>query len=144
MKKAILPIIALIALLSGIISVVRSQPKREPTVPDSPPPVSPYEHTVAAVGLVETSTENIAIGTPISEVVTDVYVSSGQSVEKGDPLFQLDIRHLLSELNSRKAQLQVADSQVKVQRAILNDAMQQLNFIESVTDKRAISSEELA
>src|SRR5215831_9448880 len=98
MKKPILSLIAVAALTFGIISVVRSQPKREATIPPSPPPVSTYEHTVAAVGLVESSTENIAIGTPLSDVVTEVDVAAGQSVQAGDPLFKLDNRQRLADL----------------------------------------------
>src|ERR1051325_10698815 len=112
MKKMILPLIALAALAFGIISVVRSQPKSEPTVPPSPPPASPYSHTVAAVGLVETSTENISIGTPLADVVREVCVRVDQSVKTGDPLFKLDARHLRAELAMRQADLRVAESQV--------------------------------
>src|SRR6266508_5569519 len=144
MKKSILPMIALFALVFGIGSVVRSQPKHEVTTPPSPPPVSPYSHTVAAVGLVETSTENIAIGTPRADVASEVFVRVGQTVKAGDPLFQLDDRHLRAELAMRQADLRVAESQVKVNTAMLNDASRQLSFFESLKDKSAISAEELA
>src|SRR5881397_3336663 len=98
MKKFILPLIALAALAFGIGSVVRSQPKHEVTLPPSLPPVSPYSRTVAAVGLVETSTENIAIGTPRADVVSEVLARVDQSVKTGDSLFRLDDRHLRAEL----------------------------------------------
>src|SRR6266511_1897502 len=143
MKKIILPLIAFAALTFGIVSVVRSQPKREPTTPPSAPPVSPFSHTVAAVGLVETSTENIAIGTPLADVVSEVAVCANQTVRAGDPLFQLDDRHLRAELAMRQADLRVADSQVKVNAALLEDASRQLSFFESLKDKSAISAEEL-
>jgi HlyD family secretion protein len=143
MKKSILPLIALAALTFGIISVVRSQPKRESTVPPSPPPVSPYGHTVAAVGLVETSTENIAIGTPLADVVTEVLAIASQSVKAGDPLFKLDDRHLRAELAARQTDWQVAGSQVKVNAAVLDDVTHQFGFAERLPDKSAISSEEL-
>ena len=113
MKKMILPLIALAALVFGIGSVVRSQPKHEVTVPASPPPASPFSHTVAAVGLVETSTENIAIGMPRADVVSEVVVTVDQPVKTGDPLFKLD------------------------------DASRQLSFFESLKDKNAISAEDL-
>src|SRR6266487_3481563 len=144
MKKMILPLIALAALVFGIGSVVRSQPKHEVTVPPSPPPASPFLHTVAAVGLVETSTENIAIGTPRADVVSEVVVTVDQPVKTGDPLFKLDDRHLRAELAMRHADLRVAESQVKVNDAMLDDVSRQLGFFESLRDKSAISSEELA
>ena len=143
MKKFVLPLIALAALVFGIGSVVRSQPKHEVTVPPSPPPASPFSHTVAAVGLVETSTENIAVGTPLADVVSEVLVSVNQTVKAADPLFKLDDRHLRAELAMRQADLRVAESQVKVNAAMLEDARRQLSFLESLKDKNAISAEEL-
>jgi RND family efflux transporter MFP subunit len=143
MEKIALPLIALVALVFGIGSVVRSQPKNEPTTPPSPPPASPYSHTVAAVGLVETSTENIAIGTPLADVVSEVLVRVNQPVKAGDPLFHLDVRHLRAELAMRQADLGVAESQVKVNSAMFEDARRQLSFYESLKDKSAISAEEL-
>jgi RND family efflux transporter MFP subunit len=143
MKKFILPLIALAALVFGVGSVVRTQPKHEVTVPPSPPPASPYSHTVAAVGLVETSTENIAIGTPLADVVSEVLVTVNQTVKAGDALFKLDDRHLRAELALRQADLRVAESQVKVNAAMLEDASRQLSFFESLRDKSAISAEEL-
>jgi HlyD family secretion protein len=143
MKKPVLPIIAFAALALGIISVVHSQPRRESTTPPSPPPTSPYAHVVAAVGLVEASSENIAIGTPLADIVAEVAVTVGQSVKAGDPLFKLDDRQRRADLAGRQAELRVAESQAKVNAAMLEDVSRQLNFAESLRDKSAISSEEL-
>jgi RND family efflux transporter MFP subunit len=144
MKRTILPIIAVGALSFGIISVVRSQPRHETNQPASPPPVSPYAHVVAAEGLVEASSENISIGTSLSEVVTQVPVVVGQKVKAGEPLFKLDDRQLQADLAARRADLGVAETQVKVDSALYDDAKEQLDFAETLSDKRAISSEELA
>lgn len=144
MKRSILPVIAFAALAFGVISVVRSQPRRETNLPPSPPPVSAYGQVVAADGLVEASSENISIGTSISEVVTEVPVVVGQKVKAGDPLFRLDDRQLQADLRARQADLRVAETQVKVDAALSDNAKQQLDFAETLVDKRAISSEELA
>jgi HlyD family secretion protein len=144
MKKPILPLIALAALSFGIISVVRSQPRSQTGVPPSPPPVSSYAHAVAAEGLVEASSENISIGTSLSEVVTEVPVAVGQVVKCGEPLFILDVRQLQADLAARQAELGVAETQVKVDSALFDDAQQQYDFAETLSDKRAISSEEMA
>jgi HlyD family secretion protein len=144
MKKSILPLVALVALTFGIISVVRSQPRQAATIPPSPPAVSPYSRTVAAVGLVEASTENIAIGTPLSDVVSDVLVTVGQPVKAGDPLFRLDDRQRQADLAARQAQLRVAETEVKVNAALLDDVNRQFKFVENLKDKSAISSEEFA
>jgi HlyD family secretion protein len=143
MKKLILPIIALLALTFGIVSMVQSQPKREITNPPSPPPESGFEYTVAAVGLVESSTENIAIGSPLADVVSEVLVTVGQSVKAGEPLFKLDDRQRQADLAARQAEFHVAETQVKVSAAVLDDVTRQYHFAESLTDKTAISAEEM-
>src|SRR5438552_572268 len=102
------------------------------------------DEPTAAVGLVETSTENIAIGTPLSDVVAEVLVTVGQSVKSGDPLFKLDDRQRQADLAARQADLRVAESLVNVNAAALDDVARQLNFVENLRDKSAISSEELA
>jgi RND family efflux transporter MFP subunit len=94
--------------------------------------------------LVEASSENISIGTALSEVVSEVPVVVGQVVKCGQPLFKLDVRQLQADLAARQADLGVAQTQVKVNSALFDDAKQQLDLAETLTDKRAISSEELA
>src|SRR5215468_5146269 len=131
----VLPIIALAALIFGIISVVRSQPRREATTPPSPPPVSSYGQTVAAVGLVETSTENIAVGTEIAGVVTNIYVDVGSRVKAGDPLFSVDSRATRAELATRQAAVHVAE-------AALAEAQYQLELGHRLADEKVLSVEE--
>src|SRR5215813_11493659 len=109
-RGLVLPIIALAALIFGVISIVRSQPRREVTTPPSPPPVSSYAQAVAAVGLVETSTENITVGTEIAGIVTNIYVEIGSRVKAGDPLFSVDSRATRAELATRQAAVQVAEA----------------------------------
>jgi multidrug efflux pump subunit AcrA (membrane-fusion protein) len=104
--------------------------------------VSDFPSTVAAVGLVEASTENISIGTPLPGVVDRVFVTAGQTVKAGEPLFALDVRHLRADLDVRQQALAVARARAEVARARLDDLQKQLEFAEQVKDKRAISLEE--
>src|SRR5437773_2615582 len=143
MKKYILPLLAVIAVTFGVISVVRSQPKREATIPPSPPPESSFAHTVAAVGLIEASTENIAIGSHLSGVVDKVFVTVGDAVKAGDPLFKLDDRHLRAQLAQAEAAQQAAEAAVTVATSVLDDVTRQLAFVENITEPGAISAEEL-
>ena len=53
MKRTVLPIVAAIVAILGMISVARTRPKRGPTVPPTAPPTSSFEQVVAGVGLVE-------------------------------------------------------------------------------------------
>jgi multidrug efflux pump subunit AcrA (membrane-fusion protein) len=142
MKRIILPVIAVLAALWAAYSVARTHPRRHSTSPPAPPPVSDFAKTVAAVGLVEANSENIAIGTPLAGVASQVFVTVGQIVKAGDPLFALDTRQLRADLAVRRSSLAVARSGVKVARARLEDLQRNLDFAEGLTDKRAISAEE--
>ena len=143
MKRFLLPLIGLLAAAGAAYSIARTTPHRESTVPPSEPPTSNFQDTVAAVGVIEASTENIAIGTPISGIVPKVFVRAGDAVKEGDPLFELDTRHLRAELEVRKQARAVAASRARVADAHLDDLRRQLAFAEQVKDKRAISSEEI-
>jgi multidrug efflux pump subunit AcrA (membrane-fusion protein) len=142
--KLLLPALGALAAIWATYSIARTAPRREPTDPPAPPPVSEYPDTVAAVGLVEPSTESISIGTPLSGVVTTVHVVVGQEVKAGDPLFELDVRHLRADLAVKKRSLAVSESRVAVARAHLDDLNRQLAFAEGIKDRRAISAEELS
>jgi HlyD family secretion protein len=143
MKRLILPFIGILAAVWAAYSVVRTQPQRTSTDPPSPPAVSDFTDTVAAVGLIEASTENIWIGTPLAGVVARVLVTAGQSVKAGDRLFELDTRQLRAELTVRQQAVDVARARARVTEARTADFERQLEFAEHVKDKRAISAEEL-
>ncbi len=144
MKRLFLPAIGALAAIWATYSIARTTPRRESTDPPSPPPVSEYPSTVAAVGLVEPSTESISVGTPLSGVVTAVHVTAGEKVRKGDPLFELDVRQLRADLAVKKRSLAVGESRVAVAQARLDDLERQLAFVERVKDQRAVSAEELS
>jgi multidrug efflux pump subunit AcrA (membrane-fusion protein) len=137
-------LIGILAAGWATFSIAKTTPRRESTLPPSQPPVSDFHDTVAAVGVIEASTENIAIGTPLSGIVPKVFVRAGDAVKPGDPLFELDTRQLRAELEVRKQALAVAGSRARVADARLEDLRRQLAFAEQVKDKRAISSEELS
>src|SRR5258706_5951455 len=142
MKRFLLPVLGILAALWAAYSVARTAPHRVRTNPPTPAPISDYPRTVAAVGLVEANSENIAIGTPLAGVVARIFVTAGQTVKEGEPLFELDTRQLRADAAVRRTNLGVGRSGVKVARARLDDAQRNLDFAEGLTDKRAISAEE--
>jgi HlyD family secretion protein len=144
MKRFILPTIGLLAALWATFSIARTTPYHQRTDPPGAPPRSAFSDRVAAVGLVEASTENIAIGTPLSGVVTKVFVTAGETVKKGQALFQIDTRQLEADLAVEQGDLDVARTRVAVAKAHLADLTHQLEFVERVTDKRAVSEEEIS
>jgi len=162
MKRAVLPIVAAVAAILAMISVARTRPKREPTVPPSAPPTSIFEQVVAGVGLVEANSENIDVSCAVSGMVTQLYVKAGAHVGQGQKLFSLDDRDLradqqvkrtaLEEAQARLAKLEQeprtedippAEERVREARANMADAEVQVRLIESVTDKRAVRDEDV-
>ena len=143
MKRLILPFIGILAALWATFSVARTQPRRQRTEPPAPPPVSDFPNTIAAVGLVEASTENISVGSPLDGVVARVFVTAGHLVNAGDPLFELDARQLRADLAVRQQAVAVARARAAVAEARLQDLRRQLEFAEQVKDRRAISAEEV-
>jgi len=161
-KRFGLPLLALIALIFGGVAVWKWRSVKTSTTPPSAPPTTDFQHTVGAVGLVEASSENIAISTPVSGLVMHVYVKAGDQVKAGQELFSLDDRDLRAELRVRRTALEVASSKlakleqsprpeelptaearVREAKAAMDDATVQQKLIESVTDRRAIREEDL-
>ncbi|PYK99149.1 MAG: secretion protein HlyD [Verrucomicrobia bacterium] len=150
MKQKIIPIIALAVLLVATISIVRTQPRAQTSEPPVAPPRADFEQRVAAVGLIESRSENISIASHLPGVVEKVFVKVGQEVKPGDPLVKLDTRALeaaraerQSGVATRQAAVATATARARHARAELAEAQRNLRFAESVSDPRSISAEEL-
>jgi len=100
-----------LSLLGIILTVTlilqQSDPAKVDTVP-IPQWNIPFKSFVAGTGIVESSTRNISVGTPVSGVVEEVYVKAGDRIKKGDPLFKIDDRHLRNQLPYLKAKVEEA------------------------------------
>ena len=160
-RKYVLSALALAGFVLAIFTVQagnRPQPVASPVVGPAQPP---YESYVAGAGIVEASTRNIAIGTPVSGLVMKVFVEAGESVKAGAPLLKLDDRDPVAQLAVKqsavvasKAQLEklksypraeevtVAEARVQAAEFAMADAKNQVGLWESVRDKRAVPQEE--
>src|SRR6187549_1096255 len=90
--RFLLPIAAMVLLAFAVVHVIGAQrpvPKLDPLIE---PSHSPFGNTVAAAGMVEAATENIAIGSPVPGVVVEVYAKVGHKVKPGTELFRIDDR----------------------------------------------------
>ena len=162
MTRYLLPFVGLGMLVFAVVHVVNARPPRHVVPPPEPPAQTTFAHTVGAVGLVEASSENIAISTPVSGLVISVHVTAGDRVRVGDRLFSLDTRDLEAELVVRRSTLEVArqrlaqllarprpeevpaaEAKLREAEAALGDAETQRRLIEGVTDRRAIREEDL-
>jgi multidrug resistance efflux pump len=84
--------------------------------PLAPPPAAHSRPTfptaLAAVGVVEAGSQNVAVAAPQPGVVAGVEVEPGKRVARGDVLFRLDDRSLAAELQLRQARLATAEAQL--------------------------------
>jgi len=92
MRKYLLPILALIGLLLAVAMVLIGNRQPPVSKPAAQSPVAPFASYVAGSGIIEASTGNILVGTPVPGIVVELYVSTGSQVKAGDKLFKIDDR----------------------------------------------------
>ncbi len=109
-------------------------PKIQPIVK---PAANPFASAVAASGIVEAASNNIEIGTPVSGIIQEVYVTVWEHVKKGQKLFSLDDRELMGQLYVQEANLAVT---IANREKLAN----QLERLRAVQDPRAVSKDEVA
>jgi HlyD family secretion protein len=128
-----------------ITQVVKAQKEKSPpqsTEPPVSPAQKPFQHAVAATGIIEALSENVSLGAPIAGLVSEVSVKVNQTVKKGDVVFSLDDRDLQAEETSAKAQAITAQASVVVSNAQLEKVRIQLERITRLKDSGAVSSED--
>jgi HlyD family secretion protein len=156
-----LPFVAACALAVAVYFVWSSLPAPVQAAPPYAPPESRIAERIAAVGLIETASENIAIAPALPGLVMAVHVQAGQRVEAGAPLFTQDTRDLEAEravreqelararaelerleLAPRKETLPPLRARVAEAQQRLADAKVQLEMLEAVDDPRAVRRED--
>jgi len=157
-----LPVMAVLGMGAAVYTVRTSDRDLAAAPPIAPPSPSPFERQIAGAGIIESRSENVAVGTAVSGLIVGVAVQEGQKVQRGDLLLRVDARSLEAELGQRRAELASAEAEVARLRALpraedvpplearvttarvgLEDARAKLALAEAVSDKRAISAEEL-
>ncbi len=162
MKSYVLPLVALLSLTFAVSWTLAERPVRKQEAPPAPPPETSTAETVAAVGLVEPETENIALSCAVSGLVTSLNVKVGDRVRARQKLFSIDSRDLAADLAQKRAALDnaraqlakleaaprpeeipPAEAKVAEAKAQLEDAAVQVRLIESVVDSRAVKKEDV-
>jgi RND family efflux transporter MFP subunit len=139
-------IVAAIAGIYLMVQALQAQAKNQPVLGGDPPvmpPAKPFKQSVAATGILEALSENVAIGVPLPGLVTEVLVKVNDRVEKDQPLLKLDDRDLEADKLSNQAQQQISRAQITVSEAQLAKLESQLQRLSAVTDRRAVSQDEL-
>ena len=157
-RKYILPVLAGVGFLFAVFMVIMGMRKPSPPPILFPPPHPPFKSYIAGSGITEASSQNISIGTAISGVVEEVFVTAGDNVAVGDLLFRVDTRLLLAQYQEAKSAKDVAvaefvrqlslprpedvppvEAQVKQAEVHFLDLKTQWELYESLSDKRAVS-----
>lgn len=148
MRSKLIFIVSGVGLLLALISAYISGQQPTPLPPAFNPAANPYAKGIYAEGIIESSQahgENVNIYPEVPGPITEVLVSEGAHVLKGDPLLRIDdsvqratveqlqsqaeaARTLLAELKAepRRENLEVATAQVDNARATLKNAQDQL------------------
>jgi HlyD family secretion protein len=162
LRKILLPLLAVVGVAFAIFTVRAGNKPVPVSKPVAEPALAPFRSYVAGSGLIEASTENIAVGTHVAGIVTAVHGKVGDTVKAGQPLFQIDDRDLRAELAVREAallsaraelqklenqprpeEIPLAEAKVREAQATLENAKIVLAKWQRVEDPRAVSPEEL-
>lgn len=142
-RKFLLPALAVSGFLFGILSVVRGNTPTPVAPPAAEPAPAPFRAFIAGAGIVEAQSRNIEIGTPLPGIVMRLAVKVGDRIRAGSPLFYIDDREARAEQALKQADLLKARAGVAEAEASLRDTQTLFELAAAVTDKRAISTEEL-
>ena len=108
----LLPVLALLCVVVAVLAMVdtnRTVATRAPAIPSVTAPFASY---VSGAGITETGRGNVAVGTAVFGVVSELYVQVGDRVEAGSPLFKIDDRDLQARLVVARAKAVEAEAAV--------------------------------
>ncbi|MGD0540124.1 MAG: HlyD family efflux transporter periplasmic adaptor subunit [Tepidisphaeraceae bacterium] len=168
-RKTFLPLVAVAGVIFMVHMVVNGS--RPPALAALTPEPSraPFANSVSGAGIVEAFSENIQVGAVVPGVVKQIFVKVGDTIAKGQPLWQIDERELQADLATKRAaataqEALLAAAQARYDRLkqmprpeeippaqaradadlhSLEDARDQLRLLQSVSDARAISQDDL-
>ena len=162
MKRYFLPVLAAGCFVFAVASTLAHRNTEKAVLPPAAPPETSAHGAVAAVGLVESPTEDIQLSCAVPGMVTQLYVKAGDRVRSGQKLFSVDDRDVQAELAVKRAALHNARAQlakleaqprpeelppleekVTEAKALLADAEVQVKLIEGVSDQRAVKKEDV-
>jgi RND family efflux transporter MFP subunit len=131
-----LPALALLGAAIAVYAVIDTNRPIPAPVQAVPPVAAPFASYVAGTGITETGRGNVAIGTAVFGVVSEIHVRVGDPVAIGDPLFKIDDRAL-------RARLAVARAKVTEAAAALAKPRHRLGFLDRLQrkDSGAISAQ---
>jgi HlyD family secretion protein len=136
-RSIAIPVLAVAGLFSAINVVQKGAEIPVPPEPYVEPYASPFKEWVAGSGTIESLGEETEVGSPVSGVIEKIYITEGQEVKEGDPLFSIDSREFEAERDARSASVLTANAE-------LQEAKRSFNYYQGIKDKRAVSADMVA
>jgi HlyD family secretion protein len=109
-RRYIVPFLAVIGFVIAVGVVFYGNRPPPAALPATQSAKAPFPSYIAGAGITEASTENVAVGTQVSGVVTNIYVKRGDTVKSDDPLFTVDDRDLQAQLLPASAKVKEAEA----------------------------------
>jgi HlyD family secretion protein len=141
-----LPLLALILFIAAARFIWSGKPQQTNVAAIQTPATAPTNSkngVVAGAGVVQPSSELVAISSPVSGVVKSVDVSVGAEVKRGQVLFVVDDREVQADLVARVSSANLAKQNVTTAEVDLAEKTASLKLYESIGDKRAMVEDEL-
>ncbi|MBC3870411.1 efflux RND transporter periplasmic adaptor subunit [Undibacterium oligocarboniphilum] len=135
-RHYLLAVLAISGLALTVFSVVRDDQVAIPDKASGTEIRSPFANQIAGTGITEAYGGNIAIGTPVAAIIKSIPVRWGSTVSAGTPLVYLDDSDLQARLPLANARMKEAQARLAMSRHASERA-------ERISDKRAISAEEV-
>jgi HlyD family secretion protein len=107
------------------------------------PLASQYASAISGSGLIEANTRNIVVGSATAGVVAKLFVTEGDGVKAGAPLFQLDDRTARADVVVREAEAAAAEAELAAARVLLADEKDQAQRIENLTRGVSVSTDRI-
>ncbi len=127
----------------GLFHLVILTSKKPPVgLPVSKPASSIYKNFIAASGIIESSANNISLSPIVSGAVDKIYVKVGDTIEKGAPLFSINLQQAQSDWELKKAQVGFAKSSLNQAEIQMKNSQKKFDLAKAVKDKRAISQDD--
>jgi HlyD family secretion protein len=111
-KAFFLPLFSLIGVGISIFVISAGGEAVEPSSHGLQPAQIAATRVISGAGIVEAKSRNVKVASHLPGVVEKVWVSIGQRITKGTPLFSIDTRHLQAERVLRQASLNVARAEL--------------------------------
>jgi HlyD family secretion protein len=140
-----LPLLALLLFVAAIRFISTGKPEQTAVAAIQTPAIAPSGKggVVAGAGVVQPSSELVAIGVPVSGLVKTVEVRVGAEVRRGQVLFTIDDREAQADIGAKEAAVALAKQNLNSAEIDVADKATNLKSYEAIDDKRAMIAEEL-